>query len=61
MDLWKNFHNSILKFYMNDILVIQYEKLRDNLIEEMSEILSFLGFNMTREIESCLLSDSKGG
>ena len=46
---------------MNDILVIQYEKLRDNLIEEMSEILSFLGFNMTRDIESCLLSDSKGG
>ena len=61
MELWKVFHNSILKYYMNDILIIQYEKLRDNLIEEMSEILSFLGFNMTREIESCLLSDSKGG
>ena len=60
LQLWMGFHNVILNDFLNNILVVQYEKLNINLIEEMNEILKFLGFTMTREIESCLLTKSEG-
>ena len=57
---WINFHETILKNYKFPIHIVQYEKLKKNLIGEMRRILSFLEFDFTKEIESCLHSDFDG-
>ena len=57
---WIHFHEKILNDFTQPILVVQYEKLKTNLLEEMRRILSFLGFNLTKEIESCLQFDFNG-
>ena len=46
--------------YQNPLLVVQYEELKSNYVGEMEKILAFLGFDMTPEIESCLLEESIG-
>ena len=57
---WMEFHETILKDYKNKMHVVQYEKLKTNLIEEMKKILGFLGYTMTKEIEFCLKSNFDG-
>ena len=57
---WLKFHDVILEHYQSPLLVIQYEELKSNFVGEMKEILTFLGFDMTPEIESCLLDKSIG-
>ena len=57
---WQNTYDLVLQNYEHPLLLIQYEKLKSNLIFEMERILSFLGFDMTLEIKSCLLKDSIG-
>ena len=51
---WIELHESILNNFTQPILLVQYEKLKTNVIEEMRRVLPFLGFNMTKETESCL-------
>ena len=57
---WINFHETVLKDYVLPIHVVQYEKLKTDLIKEMRSILSFLGFELTKDIELCLRSDFNG-
>ena len=57
---WLKFHDVILEHYQNLLLVVQYEELKSNFVGEMEKILTFLGFDMTPEIESCLLDKSIG-
>ena len=57
---WQNTYDLVLQNYEHPLLLIQYEKLKSNLIFEMERILSFLGFDMTDKLKSCLLKDSIG-
>ena len=57
---WQNIYNSVLRNYEHSLLVVEYEKLKNDFIFEMERILSFLGFDMTPEVRSCLLKDSIG-
>ena len=57
---WQNTYDLVLQNYEHPLLLVQYEKLKSNLIFEMERILSFLGFDMTLEVKSCLLKDSTG-
>ena len=57
---WLKFNDVILEHYQNPLLVVQYEELKSNFVGEMEKILTFLGFDMTPEIESCLLDKSIG-
>ena len=57
---WIHFHETVLKEYALPIHVVQYEKLKTDLIKEMRSILSFLGFELTKDIELCLRSDFNG-
>ena len=57
---WQNIYDSVLQDYEHPLLVVEYVKLKRDFIFEMERILSFLGFDMTPEVESCLLKDSIG-
>ena len=57
---WQNIYDSVLQDYEHPLLVVEYEKLKRDFIFEMERILSFLGFDMTPEVRSCLLKDSIG-
>ena len=57
---WQNTYDLVLQNYEHPLLLVQYEKLKNNFILEMGRILSFLGFDMTSEVKSCLLYDSTG-
>ena len=57
---WQNIYDSVLQNYEHPLLVVEYEKLKSDFIFEMERILSFLGFDMTSEVKSCLLKDSIG-
>ena len=57
---WQNIYDSILQDYEHPLLVVEYENLKRDFIFEMERILSFLGFDMTSEVKSCLLNDSTG-
>ena len=57
---WKQFHDSVLQNFQHPLLVVEYEKLKSNLMSELTRILHFLGFEMTSEIEHCLLENSTG-
>ena len=54
------FHDRILEDFNGPIHFVQYEKLKTNMIEEMRSITLFLGFELTNEIESCLILDFQG-
>ena len=60
LPLWEKFYDSVLQNYENPLLVVQYEDVKRNFIDEMERILTFLGFRMTAEIKSCLIEDSIG-
>ena len=56
---WIDFHETILEEYSQNIHVVQFENLKQNLVEEMSKLLKFLGHNnMTSEIRTCILADT---
>ena len=57
---WQNRHDSVLRNYEHPLLVVEYEKLKSNSMSELTRILHFLGFEMTSEIEHCLLENSTG-
>ena len=57
---WMQFHDRILEDFNGPIHFVQYEKLKTNMIEEMRSITLFLGFELTNEIESCLILDFQG-
>ena len=57
---WQNTYDLVIQNYEHPLLLVQYEKLKSNFIFEMGRILSFLGFDMTSEVKSCLLKDSIG-
>ena len=57
---WQNIYDSVLQDYEHPLLVVEYVKLKRDFIFEMERILSFLGFDMTPEVRSCLLKDSIG-
>ena len=57
---WQNTYDLVLQKFEHPLLLVQYEKLKNNFILEMGRILSFLGFDMTSEVKSCLLNDSTG-
>ena len=57
---WQNTYDLVLQKFEHPLLLVQYEKLKNNFILEMGRILSFLGFDMTSEVKSCLLKDSIG-
>ena len=57
---WQNTYDSVLQDYEHPLLVVEYEKLKSDFIFEMERILSFLGFDMTDKLKSCLLKDSIG-
>ena len=57
---WIKFHDIILRDDNQNLYIVQYEKLKTNLLEEMRSILSFLGFDLKKEIESCLHLDFNG-
>ena len=57
---WQNIYDLVFQNYEHPLLVVEYEKLKSDFIIEMERILSFLGFDMTDKLKSCLLKDSIG-
>jgi len=58
---WKELYDSLLKNCSpNQCLLIVYEDLKKNIIDEMSKVLDFLGMKMTPQVKKCLLKDSNG-
>ena len=57
---WQQFHDTVLKDFEHPLLVVEYEKLKSNSVSELTRILNFLGFEITSEIEHCLLENSAG-
>ena len=58
---WKELYDSLLKDCSpNQCLLIVYEDLKTNVIDEMSLVMDFLGMKMTPEVKKCLQKDSNG-
>ena len=69
---WKKFHQEILDQYLisnevklngavyNELHMVEYAKLRADLIGEVTNIVNFLGLPMTSYIKACLLKNSDG-
>ena len=54
LPLWTLFHQRILTRFKKPLLVIEYQKLKTNLIEEFTKIVEFLDHEMTEDITKCL-------
>ena len=69
---WKKFHEQILDQYLisnevklngaayNELHMVEYAKLKTDLIGEVTNILSFLGLPMPKHIEECILKNPDG-
>ena len=59
MKIWENWHDDLLKTY-DDLCVINYGKLRKNLLEDLEPCINFLGFQMTSPLRNCILNNQEG-
>ena len=69
---WKKFHEEILDQYLvsnevklngasyNELHMVEYSKLKSDLIGEVTKIVNFLGLPMTKYIEECILKNPDG-
>ena len=58
---WKELYDNLLKNCSpNQCLLIVYEDIKKNIIDEMSKVMDFLGMKMTPQIKKCLLEQSNG-
>jgi len=52
--LWKLFHQRILTRFKKPLLVVEYHRLKSNLIKELAKIVEFLNHEMTEDIIRCI-------
>ena len=69
---WKTFHEEILEYYFipeklklknvayNELHLVEYSKLKSDVIGEVTKIVNFLGLPMTKFIEDCLMKNRDG-
>ena len=56
---WKAWFEKLLKINAKFCLV-NYDKLKTNLIEELRSAVNFLGFEINEELEKCILTNQEG-
>ena len=52
--LWSTFHRRILTRFKKPLLVVEYQRLKTNLIEELTKVVEFLNHQMTEGIIRCI-------
>ena len=57
---WKKFHQQILDKYKNELILVEYEALKTNLIGELTKVMKFLGLPMTDDIKECIQNNPDG-
>ena len=57
---WKKFHQQILDKYKNELILVEYEALKTNLIGELTKVMKFLGLPMTDAIKECIRNNPDG-
>ena len=56
---WKDWFERILKINSKFCLV-NYDKLKTNIIEELRPVINFLGFDINEELARCILINQEG-
>jgi len=56
---WKAWFEKLLKINAKFCLV-NYDKLKTNVIEEVRPVVNFLGFKINEELEKCILTNQEG-
>ena len=59
MPAWKYWFEKILKINSKFCLV-NYDKLKTNVIEELRPVVNFLGFDINEELARCILINQEG-
>ena len=57
---WKKFHQQILDEYKNELILVEYEALKSNVIGELTKVMKFLGLPMTDAIKECIRNNPDG-
>ena len=52
--LWTTFHRRILSRFKKPLLLVEYQKLKTNLIEELTKVVQFLNHDMTEDVIRCI-------
>ena len=62
VELWQKWHERVLEsFSAENICVINYEDLRENVLEELQKCTQFLGFDIQNHIlQNCILQNQTG-
>ena len=59
--LWQKFYTFYVDEYRLDQLhILQYEKLKSNLGLEMKKVLNFLGLDFDKNVELCVMKKQRG-
>ena len=59
MPAWKFWFQRLLKVNSKFCLV-NYDKLKTNVIEELRPVVNFLGFDIDKELDKCILMNQEG-
>ena len=59
VDSWKTWHLKIMKLYQ-EICVIFYHKLKEDVIKELEPCINFLGFELPPALKKCILDNQTG-
>ena len=57
---WKKFHQKILDEYEKELLLVEYENLKADLIGELTKVVTFLGLPLTENIKECIRKSPDG-
>ena len=58
--LWRDFHSYWIHGFPGDLLVVQYESLKDNLDYNLKRMTDFLNVTVTEQILDCTVNASHG-
>ena len=56
---WKSWFEKIIRLDAK-YCFLNYEKLKVNLIKELRPVVNFLGFEISKELEQCILENQEG-
>ena len=60
LTFWKKFHKQIIDEYKNELILVEYEALKSNVIGELTKVMKFLGLPMTDAIKECIRDNPNG-
>ncbi len=61
IEFWKGFHTFFKAEYKShQVMFVSYEKLTKNLIEELKNVLAFLGYSLPKNVADCVKVNREG-